>query len=52
MVMNDIDMDIVSFVSTEPYLTSDFTIIDRNFSIHPNEVETVCHSNLRVDLEL
>ena len=52
MVMTEIDMDVVPFVSTEQYLTSVSVVIDLNFLFQLNEVEIVYHSTLYVDLVL
>ena len=45
-------MDVVPFVLTEHYPTSVFVVTDLNFSLQPNEAETVCHFSPSVDLVL
>ena len=45
-------MGVVLFVSIEQYLAQVFVVTDLNFSLQPNEVETVRHSSLCVDLVL
>ena len=52
MVTNDIDMDVVPFVSTDQYSTLLSVLTDLNFSLLSNEVETVYHSSPFVDLVL
>ena len=44
--------DIIPFVSTEQYSTSISVVTDVNFSLQPNEAETICHSSPCVDLLL
>ena len=52
MVTNDIDINVVPFVSTEQNPTSVSVVTDLNFSIQSNKVEMFYHSSPSVDLVL